>query len=52
MSKKIEKAWREILWEIGEDPNREGLKSTPTRIARMYENTLYGYKKKSFQGSC
>jgi GTP cyclohydrolase I len=34
---KIEKAIRTILEAIGENPNREGLKLTPARVARMYE---------------
>ena len=33
---KIEKALRDILVAIGEDPNREGLRDTPARVARMY----------------
>ena len=34
--KKIEQAVRLLLEGIGEDPEREGLKDTPARIARMY----------------
>ena len=34
---KIEKAVRDILEAIGEDPDREGLRETPNRVARMYE---------------
>lgn len=41
--KKIEKAVAEILVAIGEDPNREGLKDTPERVARMYEELTAGY---------
>ncbi len=41
--KKIEKAVRDILEAIGEDPNREGLKDTPERVARMYEELTSGY---------
>jgi GTP cyclohydrolase I len=41
--KKIEKAVREILVAIGEDPNREGLRDTPSRVAKMYEEILSGY---------
>lgn len=41
---RIEKAVREILEAIGEDPNREGLKDTPKRIARMYEEIFTGLK--------
>jgi len=40
----IEKAIREILLEIGEDPERQGLKSTPDRIARMYKELTIGYR--------
>jgi len=43
---KIENYVKEILKEIGEDVEREGIKFTPTRVARLYENTLYGYRKK------
>ena len=31
---KIEKLIRELLVEIGEDPNREGLVKTPQRVAK------------------
>ena len=41
---KIEKAVREILEAIGEDPEREGLKDTPKRIAKMYEEIFSGLK--------
>ncbi len=34
--KKIEAAMRQILKAVGEDPNREGLRETPARVARMY----------------
>jgi GTP cyclohydrolase IA len=40
--KRIEKAVREILTAIGEDPNRDGLQDTPGRVARMYEEILNG----------
>ncbi len=39
---RIEKAVREILFAIGEDPDREGLIDTPNRIARMYEEIFAG----------
>lgn len=39
---KIERAVRDILEAIGEDPDREGLKDTPARIARMYEEIFAG----------
>ena len=39
---KIEKAVRDILEAIGEDPDREGLRETPNRVARMYEEVFSG----------
>lgn len=39
--RKIEEAVKLLLEGIGEDVNREGLKETPQRIARMYEE-IYG----------
>lgn len=39
---KIETAVRMILEAIGEDPHREGLKETPARVARMYEEIFHG----------
>ena len=41
---KIEQAVKMILEAIGEDANREGLKDTPSRVARMYEEITAGYK--------
>lgn len=38
----IEKAVGQILLAIGEDPQREGLKDTPKRVARMYTELLEG----------
>jgi GTP cyclohydrolase IA len=43
---KIEDAFRTILVEIGEDINREGIAFTPVRMARLYDNLFYGYRKK------
>ena len=40
---RIEKAVKEILIAIGENPDREGLKETPARVARMYEEITAGY---------
>ena len=37
----VEHALREILLQIGENPDREGLRGTPDRIKRSWE-TLYG----------
>ncbi|MCA1736249.1 MAG: GTP cyclohydrolase I FolE [Actinobacteria bacterium] len=38
----IEEAVRRILVAIGEDPEREGLVETPTRVARMYAELFEG----------
>ncbi|MDU7904691.1 MAG: GTP cyclohydrolase I, partial [Peptostreptococcaceae bacterium] len=42
---KIENAIRDILEAIGEDPNREGLLDTPSRVAKMYEEIFSGIHK-------
>lgn len=39
---RIEKAIREIIEAIGEDPLREGLVETPERVARFYEEVFGG----------
>jgi GTP cyclohydrolase I len=39
---KIEKAVNEILLAVGEDINREGLRKTPQRVAKMYTELLAG----------
>ncbi len=39
---RIERAVREILAAIGEDPDREGLCDTPARVARMYAELFRG----------
>jgi GTP cyclohydrolase I len=39
---RIERAVREILAAIGEDPDRDGLLNTPARVARMYEEICAG----------
>ncbi|MEY2450763.1 MAG: cyclohydrolase [Acidimicrobiaceae bacterium] len=41
---RIERAVREILEAIGEDPEREGLIDTPARVARMYEEIFEGMR--------
>lgn len=53
---RIEKAVREILAAIGENPNRDGLLETPARVARMYAEMFSGlhvdpsrHLKKTFQ---
>jgi len=40
----FEKSIRDILINIGEDPNREGLLKTPHRVAKAYEFMMQGYK--------
>jgi GTP cyclohydrolase I len=39
---RIEKAVREILVAIGEDPDRDGLQRTPRRVAEMYAEVFAG----------
>jgi len=39
----VEAAVREILLEVGEDPEREGLRGTPSRVRRMYAELTAGY---------
>jgi len=41
---RIERAVREILEAIGEDPDRDGLRYTPRRIAEMYEEIFSGLR--------
>ncbi len=41
-TEKIRTAVKMILEAIGEDPGREGLKETPDRVARMYEDIFSG----------
>ena len=39
----VRKVMFELLKAVGEDPEREGLKNTPYRVARMYMELLCGY---------
>lgn len=39
---RIQRAVREILFAIGEDPDREGLRDTPARVARAYAEIFCG----------
>jgi len=41
-TKAIEKHIRGILVALGDDPSREGLKDTPARVAKMYEEVFEG----------
>jgi GTP cyclohydrolase IA len=56
---RIRRAVREILHAIGEDPDREGLRETPARVARMYGELFGGlhvdprqHLKKFFSETC
>lgn len=40
----IQQAVRDILIAVGEDPYRQGLRQTPERVARMYQELLAGYR--------
>ncbi len=41
---RISSAIHELLCAIGEDPKREGLRSTPERVARMYQELMQGMR--------
>jgi GTP cyclohydrolase IA len=41
---RAEAAVRELLAAVGEDPDREGLKDTPARVARAYKELLSGMR--------
>ena len=41
---RIERAVREILIAVGEDPDREGLRKTPNRVARSYGELMAGLR--------
>jgi GTP cyclohydrolase I len=43
-SDRIERAVKEILLALGEDVDREGLRDTPARVARMYTELLGGMR--------
>lgn len=43
-NKKIEELIKQLLIEIGEDPEREGLLKTPARYGRMIKELTSGYK--------
>jgi len=56
---RIERAVREILLAVGENPDREGLRETPARVARMYAELFAGlhddprrHLVKSFREKC
>ena len=39
---RVEAAIRELLLAVGEDPDREGLRETPSRVARAYREVFAG----------
>ncbi len=41
---RIARAVREILIAIGENPDREGIRDTPARVARMYDELFAGMR--------
>ena len=43
MKNNTEKLIKKLLMELGENPNREGLKDTPKRVAKMYADLTKGY---------
>ena len=43
-TKRIEKLIRQLLIELGENPDREGLMHTPARMAEMYQEIFSGYR--------
>jgi GTP cyclohydrolase I len=43
---RVERAVRELLLAIGEDPDRDGLKQTPARVSRSYAEIFSGIGQK------
>jgi len=43
-NREIEEAVTVLLTAIGEDPSRDGLRDTPARVARMYQEVFSGIK--------
>ena len=41
---KAEEAVRTLIWWSGDDPDREGLRETPSRVVRAYEEYFRGYE--------
>jgi GTP cyclohydrolase I len=46
---RIERAVREILLAVGEDPDRDGLRDTPARVARSYAEQFSGLRQRPEQ---
>lgn len=51
-SEKIKEHIRGILIALGDDPDREGLKETPDRVARMYEEVFEGMNYTNHEIAC
>src|ERR1035438_10234831 len=45
-AERVERAVRELLLAIGEDPDRDGLAETPARVARSYAEIFAGMRQK------
>ncbi|MFD6287234.1 GTP cyclohydrolase I FolE [Streptomyces sp. NPDC060205] len=45
--KRAENAVRELLIAVGEDPDREGLRETPARVARAYQEIFAGLRQRA-----
>jgi GTP cyclohydrolase I len=43
-SQEIEQSFREVLRWIGEDPDRDGLRETPGRLVRAFQEYFSGYR--------
>jgi GTP cyclohydrolase IA len=43
LTEKLAKAYKEILADLGENPNREGLEKTPERVAKALQFLTKGY---------
>jgi len=41
---KVEEAFRDVFRWIGEDPDRDGLRETPSRLARAFQEYFAGYR--------
>ena len=48
-SARAEAAVRELLFAVGEDPDREGLRDTPARVARTYSELFSGMRMEATQ---
>ena len=49
---RVEQLIRELLIELGEDPNREGLERTPSRVAETWHVLTRGYREDPREITC